>query len=205
MIQIVPALVGVVDRARLILGHRIDGEVAAGEVGGLPSPQGQMLNATVTAVTSGGTFTGKFAQVLGTPDLNGDGLARADLVIEAVYESMEVKKDVFGRLDKIGFNHICFAVSDIDGLARRLREANVTLLSDPVKVRTMIRPKRICPTKSIRANTKYGLATACEANFRCGFAIVIYQPSLFGGHWLVLIFEVHLRNSAMSSTSWSLK
>jgi hypothetical protein len=27
------------------------------------------LNATVTAVTSGGTFTGKFAQVLGTPDV----------------------------------------------------------------------------------------------------------------------------------------
>lgn len=27
------------------------------------------INATVTAVTSGGTFTGKFAQVLGTPDV----------------------------------------------------------------------------------------------------------------------------------------
>lgn len=27
------------------------------------------LNATVTAVTSGGTFTGKFAQVVGTPDV----------------------------------------------------------------------------------------------------------------------------------------
>ncbi|MCY1447246.1 hypothetical protein D9M71_638560 [compost metagenome] len=32
MIQIVPALVGVVDRARLILGHRIDGEVATDQV-----------------------------------------------------------------------------------------------------------------------------------------------------------------------------
>jgi len=30
--------------------------------------------------------------------------------------------------------HLAFRVSDIDGLARRLREANVTLLSDPVKV-----------------------------------------------------------------------
>ena len=28
-------------------------------------------------------------------------LADCDLVIEAVYESMDVKKDVFGRLDKV--------------------------------------------------------------------------------------------------------
>ena len=36
-----------------------------------------------------------------TPSLSFDDLADCDLVIEAVYESMEVKKDVFGRLDKI--------------------------------------------------------------------------------------------------------
>lgn len=36
-----------------------------------------------------------------TPTLEFDALAEADLVIEAVYESMEVKKDVFGRLDKV--------------------------------------------------------------------------------------------------------
>jgi 3-hydroxyacyl-CoA dehydrogenase len=35
------------------------------------------------------------------PTLNFDDLAECDLIIEAVYESMEVKKDVFGRLDKI--------------------------------------------------------------------------------------------------------
>jgi 3-hydroxyacyl-CoA dehydrogenase len=35
------------------------------------------------------------------PTLNFDDLADCDLVIEAVYENMEVKKDVFGRLDKI--------------------------------------------------------------------------------------------------------
>jgi len=34
----------------------------------------------------------------------------------------------------LGVRHLAFRVSDIDGLARRLREANVTLLSDPVKV-----------------------------------------------------------------------
>ena len=36
-----------------------------------------------------------------TPSLSFDALADCDLVIEAVYESMDVKKDVFGRLDAI--------------------------------------------------------------------------------------------------------
>ncbi len=36
-----------------------------------------------------------------TPSLTFDDLADCDLVIEAVYESMDVKKDVFGKLDKI--------------------------------------------------------------------------------------------------------
>ena len=36
-----------------------------------------------------------------TPSLSFDDLADCDLVIEAVYESMDVKKDVFGRLDAI--------------------------------------------------------------------------------------------------------
>ena len=36
-----------------------------------------------------------------TPTLDFNALAEADLVIEAVYESMDVKKDVFGRLDKV--------------------------------------------------------------------------------------------------------
>jgi 3-hydroxyacyl-CoA dehydrogenase len=36
-----------------------------------------------------------------TPSLEFESLATCDLVIEAVYESMEVKKDVFGRLDAI--------------------------------------------------------------------------------------------------------
>ncbi len=36
-----------------------------------------------------------------TPTLDFDALAAADLVIEAVYESMDVKQEVFGRLDAI--------------------------------------------------------------------------------------------------------
>ncbi len=36
-----------------------------------------------------------------TPSLSMDDLADCDLVIEAIYENMDVKKDVFGKLDKI--------------------------------------------------------------------------------------------------------
>jgi 3-hydroxyacyl-CoA dehydrogenase len=36
-----------------------------------------------------------------TPSLSFDDLADCDLVIEAVYENMDVKKEVFGKLDKI--------------------------------------------------------------------------------------------------------
>ncbi|MFX6880673.1 3-hydroxyacyl-CoA dehydrogenase NAD-binding domain-containing protein, partial [Acinetobacter baumannii] len=35
------------------------------------------------------------------PTLSFDELADCDLVIEAVYETMDVKKEVFGKLDKI--------------------------------------------------------------------------------------------------------
>jgi len=35
------------------------------------------------------------------PTLDFEGLADCDLIIEAVFETMEIKKDVFGRLDKI--------------------------------------------------------------------------------------------------------
>ena len=45
----------------------------------------------------------RVGQLMGllTPSLSFDDLADCDLVIEAVYESMDVKKDVFGKLDKI--------------------------------------------------------------------------------------------------------
>ena len=36
-----------------------------------------------------------------TPSLHFDDLAQADLVIEAVYENMDLKKDIFARLDKV--------------------------------------------------------------------------------------------------------
>ncbi len=47
--------------------------------------------------------TDKVEKMMGllTPSLSMEDLADCDLVIEAVYESMDVKKDVFGKLDKI--------------------------------------------------------------------------------------------------------
>lgn len=42
------------------------------------------------------------AMALLSPTLNFEALSECDLIIEAVYENMEVKKDIFGRLDKIG-------------------------------------------------------------------------------------------------------
>ena len=35
------------------------------------------------------------------PTLNFDALAECDLIIEAVFEQMDIKKDIFGRLDKV--------------------------------------------------------------------------------------------------------
>ena len=57
-----------------------------------------------------------------TPTLDFDALASADLVIEAVYESMEVKQQVFGRLDAIAKPGAILASNtsylDIDAIAK---------------------------------------------------------------------------------------
>ncbi len=37
-----------------------------------------------------------------------------------------------GRLDRIGFNHICFAVDDLDGLVARVTAAGVRLRNQPM-------------------------------------------------------------------------
>jgi 3-hydroxyacyl-CoA dehydrogenase len=56
------------------------------------------------ATAAKGRMTGEqVEQAMGllTPKLELEALADCDLIIEAVYEDMDVKKDVFGRLDKI--------------------------------------------------------------------------------------------------------
>jgi 3-hydroxyacyl-CoA dehydrogenase len=56
-----------------------------------------------------------------SPGLNLDALADCDLVIEAVYENMEIKKQVFGKLDKIAKQGAILASNtsylDIDEIA----------------------------------------------------------------------------------------
>jgi 3-hydroxyacyl-CoA dehydrogenase len=56
-----------------------------------------------------------------TPSLNFDDLAECDLIIEAVYENMDVKKDIFTRLDKLAKSGAILASNtsylDIDAIA----------------------------------------------------------------------------------------
>lgn len=63
-----------------------------------------LIRKNYEASAAKGRFTqDKVEQMMGllTPSLTFDDLAQCDLVIEAVYENMDVKKDVFGKLDKI--------------------------------------------------------------------------------------------------------
>jgi 3-hydroxyacyl-CoA dehydrogenase len=55
------------------------------------------------SATKGKLTTEQVGQAMGllNPTLDFDALADCDLIIEAVYENMDVKKDVFARLDKI--------------------------------------------------------------------------------------------------------
>lgn len=63
-----------------------------------------LIRKNYEASAAKGRFTqDRVEQMMGllTPSLSFDDLAQCDLVIEAVYENMDVKKDVFGKLDKI--------------------------------------------------------------------------------------------------------
>jgi 3-hydroxyacyl-CoA dehydrogenase len=63
-----------------------------------------LIRKNYEASAAKGRFTSeKVEAMMGllTPSLSFDDLADCDLVIEAVYESMDVKKDVFGKLDRI--------------------------------------------------------------------------------------------------------
>ena len=63
-----------------------------------------LIRKNYEASAAKGRFTQeRVEQMMGllTPSLSFEELADCDLVIEAVYENMDVKKDVFGKLDKI--------------------------------------------------------------------------------------------------------
>jgi catechol 2,3-dioxygenase-like lactoylglutathione lyase family enzyme len=49
------------------------------------------------------------------------------------YRHPEVRSDpAIARLDRVGFNHVCFAVSDIDALLADLTAAGVRLRNQPM-------------------------------------------------------------------------
>lgn len=63
-----------------------------------------LMRKNYEATAAKGKLTGEqVEQAMGllNPTLEFDALADCDLIIEAVYENMDVKKEVFGRLDKI--------------------------------------------------------------------------------------------------------
>ena len=66
-----------------------------------------------------------------TPSLDFAALGEADLIIEAVYESMDVKKDVFGRLDAIAKPGAILASNtsylDVDTIAQATKRPEAVL------------------------------------------------------------------------------
>jgi 3-hydroxyacyl-CoA dehydrogenase len=79
------------------------------------------------------------------PSLTLDTLADADLIIEAVFESMEVKREVFGRLDRIARAEAILAtntstldVDEIAGATRRPREVVGLHFFSPAHVMRLI-------------------------------------------------------------------
>ncbi|CAN5201016.1 3-hydroxyacyl-CoA dehydrogenase NAD-binding domain-containing protein [soil metagenome] len=64
---------------------------------------GVVRNNYEASATKGRFTASQVEQAMGllNPTLDFDALADCDLIIEAVYENMDVKKEVFGRLDKI--------------------------------------------------------------------------------------------------------
>ena len=60
-----------------------------------------------------------------TPTLDLDGLADCDLIIEAVFENMDVKKEMFGKLDKIAKPGAILAQQHLLSQRRRDRRRDV--------------------------------------------------------------------------------
>ncbi|WP_425500288.1 3-hydroxyacyl-CoA dehydrogenase NAD-binding domain-containing protein [Parvibaculum indicum] len=66
-----------------------------------------------------------------TPTLKMEDLGTADLIIEAVFENMDVKKDVFGKLDKIAKNGAILATNtsalNIDEIATAVKRPEAVI------------------------------------------------------------------------------
>ena len=81
---------------------------------------------------------GQFSKYMGIPDIEAEhvtlALANATPRVEVQllrYRHPEPLRDSdISRLNKLGFNHVCFAVEDIDAEVRRLRAAGIETRND---------------------------------------------------------------------------
>ena len=101
-----------------------------------------------------------------TPSLTFDALADCDLVIEAVYESMEVKQDVFGRLDAIVKPGAILASNtsylDVDAIAAATKRPEAVLgmhFFSPANIMKLLEVVRGAKTGASQLATVMQLAT----------------------------------------------
>ena len=101
-----------------------------------------------------------------TPSLTFDALADCDLVIEAVYESMEVKQDVFGRLDGIVKAGAILASNtsylDVDAIAAATKRPEAVLgmhFFSPANIMKLLEVVRGAKTGASQLATVMQLAT----------------------------------------------
>ena len=101
-----------------------------------------------------------------TPSLTFDALADCDLVIEAVYESMDVKKDVFGRLDAVVKPGAILASNtsylDVDAIAAATKRPEAVLgmhFFSPANIMKLLEVVRGAKTGASQLATVMQLAT----------------------------------------------
>jgi 3-hydroxyacyl-CoA dehydrogenase len=101
-----------------------------------------------------------------TPNLTFDALADCDLVIEAVYESMDVKQDVFGRLDAVVKPGAILASNtsylDVDAIAAATKRPEAVLgmhFFSPANIMKLLEVVRGAKTGASQLATVMQLAT----------------------------------------------
>ena len=101
-----------------------------------------------------------------TPSLTFDALADCDLVIEAVYESMDVKQDVFGKLDAIVKPGAILASNtsylDVDAIAAATKRPEAVLgmhFFSPANIMKLLEVVRGAKTGAAQLATVMQLAT----------------------------------------------
>src|SRR5438270_13598631 len=108
---------------------------------------GVMLRNYEASATRGKLTPEQVGQAMGllNPTLDFEALADCDLIIEAVYENMDVKKEVFGRLDAIArpgailaSNTSYLNLNDIDAATSRPQDVVGTHFFSPANVMKLL-------------------------------------------------------------------